>query len=189
MAEQIYDKKFHQLELANEKLERAEYDQCTFTNCNFERADIGNCVFLECNFTDCNLSNAVVRNTAFREVEFNNCKLLGVHFQEANTFLLQIHFIESKLDFSSFTGLQLQSSRFQKCSLKEVDLSEANCTGLHFYECLLAGATFDNSNLEKADFSTAHHFSIDPERNSIKKATFTLNGLQGLLAKHQIVVK
>ena len=53
----------------------------------------------------------------------------------------------------------------------------------------MAGATFDNSNLEKVDFTTAFNFSIDPEINRIKKAKFSLAGVLGLLNKYDIIIE
>jgi fluoroquinolone resistance protein len=52
----------------------------------------------------------------------------------------------------------------------------------------LAGATFDNTNLEKADFTTAFNYLIDPDTNRIKKAKFALPGVLALLNKHDIVI-
>ncbi len=39
--------------------------------------------------------------------------------------------------------------------LKEVDFSEAELTGAQFVACDLRGAIFDQTNIEKADFTTS----------------------------------
>ena len=39
------------------RLPKAEYNDCTFTNCNFENSDLSNSSFLECDFVCCNFSN------------------------------------------------------------------------------------------------------------------------------------
>ena len=57
-----------------------------------------------------------------------------------------------------------------------------------FKNCDLTRAKFEFSILEKADFRTANHYSIDPERNKIKKAKFSAQGLIGLLEKYGIEV-
>ena len=41
----------------------------------------------------------------------------------------------------------------------------------------------------KTDFTTSYNYSIDPEKNKLKKAIFSKEGLKGLLAKYEIVVK
>ena len=48
----------------------------------------------------------------------------------------------------------------------------------------LAGA-----NLEKADFRTAAHYSINPENNKIKKAKFAMPWVLGLLDKYNIEIE
>jgi uncharacterized protein YjbI with pentapeptide repeats len=73
-----------------------------------------------------------------------------------------------------------------RCSLKEVDLTEADLTEVKFLDCELLDALFDRSNLEKADFSSARHYRIDPTVNNIKKAKFSLDGLPGLLTAYNI---
>jgi hypothetical protein len=50
----------------------------------------------------------------------------------------------------------------------------------------LLNSTFSNTNLEKADLSTSINFSIDPEKNKLKKAKFSVSGLVGLVAKYNI---
>ncbi|MBO9631720.1 MAG: pentapeptide repeat-containing protein, partial [Chitinophagaceae bacterium] len=63
----------------------------------------------------------------------------------------------------------------------DADLGESKMAG-----CDLLKATFLNTSLEKADLSGATNFTIDPERNKIKKAVFHLYELPGLLAKYDI---
>jgi uncharacterized protein YjbI with pentapeptide repeats len=67
-------------------------------------------------------------------------------------------------------------------------LTNANLTKAVFTECDLAGAVFDNTNAEQADFSSAWHFTIDPEHNKIRKAKFSTAGLAGLLHKYQLTI-
>jgi fluoroquinolone resistance protein len=43
--------------------------------------------------------------------------------------------------------------------------------------------------LEKADFRTAYNYSIDPEKNRIKKAKFSIFGVTGLLDKYDIEIE
>ena len=75
------------------------------------------------------------------------------------------------------------------CSLEEVDFSDADLSHAQFSECNLKGATFNTTVLENADFRTARNFSIDPERNRLRKAQFSKEGAIGLLKKYDIVVE
>lgn len=95
------------------QLTKGEYSFCTFNNCNFENSDISNITFLECDFIGCNISNANVMRTTFNDVTFSNCKLVGVLFQNCNTFLLSFSFNDSILNLSSFYQLKLPELSFQ----------------------------------------------------------------------------
>jgi uncharacterized protein YjbI with pentapeptide repeats len=85
--------------------------------------------------------------------------------------------------------MKLKGISFHNCSLLEVDFSEADLTSAFFDECDLLGAVFDNTILEKADLSKAYNYSIQPERNRIKKAKFSQSGLSGLLQHWGIDIK
>ena len=76
--------------------------------------------------------------------------------------------------------------RFKNSSLHEVDFTDADLSDAVFDNCDLSRAVFENTNLEKADFRSAYNYSIDPERNRVKKAKFSLQGAVGLLDKYDI---
>lgn len=76
-----------------------------------------------------------------------------------------------------------------RSKLHEVDLTECDLTGSFFDYCDLLNATFDRTNLEKADFRTSFNYSISPETNRIKKARFSLSGIAGLLNKYDIEIE
>ena len=50
-----------------------------------------------------------------------------------------------------------------------------------FKECDLYYASFHHTNLEKADFTTARNYALNPAANRLKKAKFSRYGLEGLL--------
>jgi uncharacterized protein YjbI with pentapeptide repeats len=129
-----------------------------------------------------------MKSTALRDVTFLNCKLLGVRFDECNEFLFSVHFENCMLKFSSFHKLKLKQTRFQTCNLQEVDLAEADLTGSVFETCDLQRTLFDHTNLEKVDFRSSFNYSIDPEKNRIKKAKFSHEGAWGLLDKYDIEI-
>jgi fluoroquinolone resistance protein len=72
--------------------------------------------------------------------------------------------------------------------LHEIDFTETNLSAAVFDHSDLSGSIFDGTKLEKADFRTAYNYSIDPERNRLKKAKFSLSGAAGLLDKHDIQI-
>ncbi len=110
----------------------------------------------------------------------------GLHFENADPFGLSVSFDHCSLNHSSFYQVKLKKTIFKGCTLHEADFSEADLSAAIIDHCDLAGATFDHTNLEKVDFRTAVNYSIDPEKNKIKKAKFSLTGIAGLLDKYDI---
>lgn len=166
-----------------------EYENCTFSQCNFSSADLSDQIFIECTFDNCDISMAKLSNTAFRTVKFKACKLLGLHFEDCNKFLLSMEYEGCLLNLSSFYKLPLKNTLFKDCSLHEVDFTESVLTSSKIINCDLAGAIFENTILEKADFRSSFNFSIDPERNRIQKAKFSLTEITGLLDKYNIEIE
>ncbi|MBL7690232.1 MAG: pentapeptide repeat-containing protein [Flavipsychrobacter sp.] len=166
-----------------------EYDGCSFLSCDLLGLSLGGVRFIECTFTGCNLSLADLNGTALQDVVFDNCKMLGMRFDLCSDFALKVHFRNCVLDNSSFFRGKFKNTRFDNCRMHEVDLTEANLQGSVFANCDLLGATTDHTDLEGANLTTAINYSIDPERNRLKKARFALAGLPGLLHKYGIDVE
>ena len=82
--------------------------------------------------------------------------------------------------------MNIKKTVFKNSSLLEVDFAESDLTEAVFDLCDLAMANFEQTILEKVDFTTASHYSIDPENNRIKKAKFSISGISGLLEKYNI---
>lgn len=168
---------------------KGTYESCNFKNCNLANTDLSDLNFIDCTFEHCDLSIAKIHNTAFRGIAFKHCKLLGLHFENANSLLFEVQFDTCQLNLSSFYQRSLKNTLFKGCSLHEVDFTEADLSNACFDNCDLSGAIFEQTNLEKADFRTAYHYSIHPEVNKIKKAKFSMVGIIGLLEKYDIEVE
>jgi uncharacterized protein YjbI with pentapeptide repeats len=166
-----------------------EYENCQFINCNFSEANLYEVVFTECIFKDCDLSLAMLDYTAFREVKFVGCKMLGLLFDKCNPFGLTFIFENCHLNHSSFYKLKIHQTHFKDCQLQEVDFSETELKGSKFENCNLLNAIFDRTNLMSSDFRTSYNFSIDPEKNLLKKAKFSMSGIGGLLLKYEIEIE
>lgn len=78
---------------------------------------------------------------------------------------------------------------FKNCNLTEVDFTESILSESVFSGCDFTNARFDNTTLSKADFRGAFNFSIDPEKNHLKKAKFSLATVQGLLNKYGVIIE
>ncbi len=184
----IDNKTFEKIDYTENNLPKGEYEHCTFTRCIFHKADLSHIVFNECIFDSCDFSLVNMKSTALRGVKFLNCKLLGVRFDECNEFLFSAHFENCMLKFSSFHKLKLKQTQFQTCNLQESDFTETDLSGSIFETCDLQRTLFDHTNLEKVDFRSSYNYSIDPEKNRIKKAKFSQTGVIGLLDKYDIEI-
>jgi len=184
----ITDQEFTNLDLSENGLELAEYENCIFLGCLFAGTSLKEIIFSECEFSECDLSNCKIDHTSLRQVQFNDCKMLGLHFEQCNPFLFSVNFSRCTLNFSSFYQLNMKATTFEGCSLQEVDFTETNLEGSHFYECELSDAVFDRTNLSAADLRKAYRFNIDPSGNLLKGARFSVNNLQGLLIGTGILI-
>lgn len=180
----LHDQTFENLE----ELPKGEYENCTFMRCSLANQDISSFKFLNCDFIGCNLSLTKLKNTVFHDVTFKNCKMLGLRFDDVYPHGLSLSFENCQLNHSSFFELKMKQTKFHQCHLLEVDFSGTDLSLAVFEDCDLSGALFDQTNLEYVDFTTAHHYAIDPDKNRLKKAKFSMMGISGLLHKYDIEI-
>jgi len=185
----VDDEHYEGADFQQSKLATGEYENCTFRNCLFAGFDFTEFIFTECEFQDCDFSMAKLKSASFRDVKFIRCKLLGLRFDECNPRLLSFSFQGCILNYSSFYKLKMKGIIFNECKLQEVEFAEADLTNARFHHCDLTRATFENTVLMGTDFRTANNYSLDPEKNRIKMAKFSLAGVAGLLDKYHIVIE
>ena len=179
---------FEKNDYTTKALAKGEYDCCIFANCDFSNSDLSEIKFLECEFMNCNLSNAKINDTSFQDVKFKNCKMLGLQFDTCNDFAFSVNFDSCQLNHSSFYNVKLMGTCFTESQLEGVDLIEADLKNAQFDHCDLLDASFENSNLEKTDLRDSYNYSIDPDRNKLKSAKFSLPDVIGLLDKYDIEI-
>jgi len=170
-------------------LEIGIYENCDFNNCDFSNSNLSGITFIDCEFTACNLSMTKINLTSFKNVNFIDTKLLGLRFDQCNTFGFEISLDNCIANHASFYKLNLKRTLFKNTQLREVDFVEVNLSKATFDYCDLQGAVFENTNMKETDFRTAYNFAINPETNLIKKAKFSSNNIAGLLLKYDIEIK
>lgn len=180
MSASVFNQRFSKVDFTKQELAK-EYESCTFVDCNFEGTLLSQIQFVECEFHQCNLSTAKISGTGWKQVVFKGCKMLGLHFEQSNPFLLELAFENCVLNYSCFYKKKLKSTRFLHCQLEEVDFSEADLHKSLFTGSTLSLATFDQTNLTEADFSEAFSYRINPTLNQIRKAKFSFPQAAGLL--------
>lgn len=176
-------------ELTPYLLEGVEFDGCHLINCNLMQVDLSRLTFSGCRFSGCNLAMVKLTQTAFRSVLFQDCKMLGMHFEHGNLFGFSATFDGCQLNHSSFYQMKLKGIKYLKCQLMEADFTESDLTQAVFDQCNLAGALFSYSNLERADFRSSVGYQISPLTNRLRKAKFSIDGVEGLLSAFDVVVE
>jgi len=129
-----------------------------------------------------------VNQAYFQNVRFTDCKMVGILFEQVNTFSLELYFKGCNLSQSSFYSLPLKNTEFIDCVLHEVDFSETQLVKSRFDNSDLMNAVFEGTNLEEASFETAVNFQLDPQRNNVNKLKVSLNGLPGLLTEFNLSI-
>jgi|LauGreDrversion4_2_1035121.scaffolds.fasta_scaffold16230_5 fluoroquinolone resistance protein len=181
MSQDFYDIEFTTIEDFQEK---SSYEACRFIGLDFTAVKVSQSKFLDCIFEECNLSNCSLVDTILNGVSFYNCKLLGLHFEYANSFGFSCQFDNCLLKHASFYQMNLQNSSLLNCELEGADFTEIKAVGTSFEGSQFLGAIFEKSDLRKANLSGVQHLSIDPELNSMKEAKIQILQLPGLLAKY-----
>lgn len=174
------------LNAAAESIQQKVFEECFFTQCDFSGCDFSKTRFVDCFFTDCNLSNLRIANTAFQKVSFRECKMMGLDFSRTEAFLFEVKFESCVLDYVSFMGKKMADTHFVDCSLKQAVFIETDLKKAVFREVDLDGAVFEDSNLMGADLVGAKHYVINPTKNNIQKASFSLDGIPGLLSEFKL---
>lgn len=194
MPDQKDETYFHQQSFSKENTALITHQWAEFEDCTFKQIDLSDSIlsdykFINCIFTGCNLSMAKVQNTAFRDVVFTDCKMLGLRFDTCNTFGFSIQARNCQMDHTSFFEMNLRKTLFNNARFIGSDFSGSDLSHSVFDSCELTDAIFDNTNLSGADFTSAFGFVIDPAKNQLKKAKFSIQGLPGLLANSGILIE
>lgn len=164
------------------------FEDCRFINCDFSYANFSHITFINCEMDTCNLSLIKLTETGLQGVEFKDCKITGVNFGESSSFSLEVSFKKCVLDYTVWHKKKLKGTTFNDCSFEEADFSEADLTNAIFEKCNLNRAVFSRTILRGADMRSAYNFNIDPENNTINKAKFSADALNGLLIKYNLVI-
>lgn len=183
------DKIFERIDFTETAFIADEYENCRFIGCNFYQSDLSNAIFRECSFEECDLSMVNLNNTTLNDVQFKACKMVGLQFDNCKPFLFSVSFEGCMLKLAVFYQTKLKKTPFRNCNLQEVDFTEADLTESMFDNCDLMRAIFSYSILEKADFRSSYHYSIDPVINRIKKAKFSRLHIDGLLDRFDIKIE
>lgn len=185
----IIAQEFAAITYTEESIMYKDFERCTFVGCDFSMVNFTGVAFIDCIFISSNFYEAKINYVAFRGAIFTDCDFNGVNFSMVDPLLFEIEFKDCMLDYAKFYTLKISSTIFTNCSMIAVDFMKTDLTGVTFDNCNLHKAVFIDAIANKADFTTSYNFSIDPERNKLRRAIFSEAGLKGLLDKYDLIVK
>ena len=189
MSEFIYDKAYDHITLSQYQLCNNEYENCTFTHCDFTQCNFTGALFVDCTFKHCKFKEAKIGHVGLRNALFIDCDFTSVNFAMTDQVIYEFHFTNCLLDYAMFYKLKLKGIQFTNCSMVSVDFMESDLTEALFDHCNLRLAVFSGTNLTKADLYSSENFSINPEKNKLKKAIFSNENVRGLLDSYEIIIK
>lgn len=185
----IADKIFEIECFTEDSIQYKDFERCTFIGCDFAEASFLGVAFIDCTFSDCNFTEAKINYVGFRGVHFTNCDFTGVNFAMVDSLLFGFGFTGCTLDYAKFYSLKMPGTVFTSCSIIAADFMAADITAVIFDNCNLHKSVFIDTIANKTDFSSSYNFTLDPEKNKLKKAIFSTDGLKGLLTKFDLVIR
>ena len=172
---------FKQITVESSLIAQAIFTDCRFVKCVFRQVDFSGSDFTDCVFEGCEMSSPMFVNTGFHGAVFQSSKLVGVDFTKSSVHLFRLGFLESLIDTCNFSSLKMKKTPFERCTIRDsrfvgTVLSESNFEGSDLYR-----TNFHECDLEKAIFTRAKNYAIDPRTNRLKGAIFSLPEAVSLL--------
>ena len=187
-----HDRRFQDRSLEEISLVGSEFHDCLFKACSFAQSVFQECRFIDCAFQECDLSLLQIPGSLFSVTRFADSRVIGVDWTQADwsgvSLGKPIAFERCAISHSTFIGLSLPAIQIKDCLAADVDFREADLTKADFSGSDLSQSLFLNTNLSKADLSTARNYHIAPEQNELKGARFTLPEAMSLLFNMDIVL-
>lgn len=188
-ADYIIDHQYNDEFFLEADIKFKEFENCTFSYCDFTDCTFQTVTFIDCTFLDCNFKATKINYVSLRGVWFTRCDFTSVNFAMTDQVIFEFHFKDCLLDYAQFYALKLKKIQFINCSMIAVDFMGSDLTEALFDNCNLRKTVFIDTILHKTDFYTSYGYTIDLEKNKVKKAFFSTDGLKGLLEKYDLVIK
>ncbi len=182
------DKKFERVDLSGQALGSRIFENCVFSRCTFNSSVFRETSFIQCSFSECEMSRTFINDCKLVNITFNECNMTGLDFSKCKKLLFSVRFEKCLLQVCNFSGLRMSgttlgTSRLRECDFYDVDLKKAD-----FSNCAFSDTHFESCELQGADFRLATGYAIDPTKNKIKNAQFSLPEVLSFLSPLGIII-
>jgi uncharacterized protein YjbI with pentapeptide repeats len=168
------------------------FQDCTFEGCTFSESIFRSCRLINCVFRGCDLSLIQVPGSMISGTRFENTKVIGVNWTLANWqekgIWDPIQFKKCALNHSTFLGVNLSGIKVRRSEAVNVDFREADLSRVDFAFTDLTDSLFISTNLAGADLRYAKNYQIDPTKNQIEGARFSMPEVLALLYSMEIEI-
>jgi uncharacterized protein YjbI with pentapeptide repeats len=166
-----------------------EFSRCSFRSCDFSQAVLAGSEFTDCVFSECNFSNTSFSGCRFLDPTFSGCKLAGLAFYRLDQLVFGFVARECRILNCNFSDIKSKKSVLSKCVVTDCDFADADFQAADFRDTEFSGCVFHKVDLKKADFTGAFGYEINPQTNDVKRATFSMPHVVGLLCGLDIKIK
>ena len=185
-AQRFEEVTFQELSLAEaEDLSGKILIECRFERCGLREGVLTATRMIDCVFEQCDLSMIQIGAAVFKDCQFENCRLLGIDWGAAEE-LVGLRFRNSTLNHNLFSGASPKDLIIAECTVREAIFEQSDLKKSDFRQSDFSGTTFVDCDLRGADFREAKGVFLDPLRNRMNKARFSLPEAVDLLRAMEI---
>ena len=146
-----------------------QIDDVDLEDCRIEAAVLELTVWRRCTLDACTLTGVNLSRASLVDVRISDCTMRDSKAQAVNWSGVRrgalanrtLTFDGCRLDYGSFTEVDIRGMRFLRCSLVDADFGGADAREVEFVDCDLSGARFAEADLRGGLVVGATGLSLD----------------------------
>ena len=188
-----------------------------FINCNFQDVVIDDCKFENCSFAGSNLRNTEFKDCFFIKIQFSD------NNDENGANLENSSFINVNIEESYFSNVNLSGASFHDCTIRTTRLNKSNlspntqlsfkrktvfadtaiincffnnsnCKEILFENCLIYNTSFQDANLENANFEASTYdqsalIRVNFQNTNLRNVSFENSDLRVLSINRDTILE
>lgn len=169
-------------------LRETSFEKTLFERCHFHKTPFTGCDLSDSRFEHCEISLPHLLGCGLKNILFQNCKLVGVDFTRCSPRFFRVVFEDCLIDTCNFSGVELSSTPFLRCTIRETRFVESRLEKARFDGSDLERTLFHQCDLRQASFIGAKNYTIHPTINRLEGTHFSLPEAISLLTPLGIIL-